>query len=135
MGAPCARRKPFFKNRRAPGYFFPPNSDRAMSNGARVNREYPMVEKVPGESSDHPHHQSLFFTYDEVNGTNFWNPERTGRRIQQRARHWQVQHQVQRLGRLASHRFRQCRPHHPGVPAARLPRGHRSRWRGRPRSG
>jgi hypothetical protein len=43
-----------------------------------------MVEKVPGESSDHPHHQSVFFTYDEVNGTNFWNPERTGRRIQQR---------------------------------------------------
>src|SRR5262245_48918109 len=54
-------------------------------NGARVNREYPMVEKVPGESSDHPHHQSLFFTYDEVNGTNFWNPDRTGRRIQQRS--------------------------------------------------
>lgn len=53
-------------------------------NGARVNREYPMVENVPGESSDHPHHQSLFFTYDEVNGTNFWNPEQTGRRIQQR---------------------------------------------------
>jgi hypothetical protein len=53
-------------------------------NGARVNREYPMVEKLPGESADHPHHQSLFFTYDEVNGTNFWNPERTGRRIQQR---------------------------------------------------
>jgi hypothetical protein len=53
-------------------------------NGARVNREYPMVEKVPGESADHPHHQSLFFTYDMVNGTNFWNAERTGRRIQQR---------------------------------------------------
>jgi hypothetical protein len=53
-------------------------------NGARVNREYPMVQNVPGESADHPHHQSLFFTYDEVNGTNFWNPEQTGRRIQQR---------------------------------------------------
>jgi hypothetical protein len=53
-------------------------------NGARVNREYPMVENVPGESADHPHHQSLFFTYDQVNGTNFWNAERTGRRIQQR---------------------------------------------------
>jgi hypothetical protein len=53
-------------------------------NGARVNREFPMVAGVPGESSDHPHHQSLFFTYDEVNGTNFWNPERTGRRIRQR---------------------------------------------------
>ena len=51
-------------------------------NGARVNREYPMVAGVAGESSDHPHHQSLFFTYDEVNGTNFWNPEQTGRRIQ-----------------------------------------------------
>ena len=50
-------------------------------NGARVNREFPMVANVPGESTDHPHHQSLFFTYDEVNGTNFWNPERTGRRI------------------------------------------------------
>jgi hypothetical protein len=53
-------------------------------NGTRVNREYPMVEKVAGESADHPHHQSLFFTYDEVNGTNFWNPERTGRRIEHR---------------------------------------------------
>jgi len=53
-------------------------------NGARVNREYPMVEKVPGESADHPHHQSMWFTYDEVNGTNFWNPEKTGRRIAQR---------------------------------------------------
>jgi hypothetical protein len=51
-------------------------------NGARVNREYPMVVDVPGESADHPHHQSLFFTYDEVNGTNFWNPEPTGRRIE-----------------------------------------------------
>ena len=53
-------------------------------NGARVNREYPMVQKVPGESADHPHHQSVWFTYDEVNGTNFWNPEKTGRRIAQR---------------------------------------------------
>ena len=51
-------------------------------NGARVNREYPMVTGVPGESADHPHHQSMFFTYDEVNGTNFWNPEPTGRRIE-----------------------------------------------------
>jgi hypothetical protein len=51
-------------------------------NGARVNREYPMVTGVAGESKDHPHHQSLFFTYDEVNGTNFWNAEQTGRRIE-----------------------------------------------------
>jgi len=51
-------------------------------NGARVNREFPMVRDVTGESTDHPHHQSLFFAYDEVNGTNFWNPEKTGRRIE-----------------------------------------------------
>lgn len=50
-------------------------------NGARVNREYPMVGQVPGESADHPHHQSMFFAYDEVNGTNFWNPEKSARRI------------------------------------------------------
>lgn len=53
-------------------------------NGARVNREYPMVPKVPGESADHPHHESMFFTYDMVNGTNFWNSEKTGRRIEAR---------------------------------------------------
>jgi len=52
-------------------------------NGARVNREYPMVPGVTGESADHPHHQSMFFAYDEVNGTNFWNSSPTGRRIEQ----------------------------------------------------
>lgn len=51
-------------------------------DGARVNREYPMREGVPGESADHPHHQSVFFAHDEVNGTNFWNPASTGRRIE-----------------------------------------------------
>lgn len=51
-------------------------------NGVRVNREFPMVKNVAGESTDHPHHQSLFFAYDEVNGTNFWNPEQTGRKIE-----------------------------------------------------
>ncbi len=53
-------------------------------NGARVNREFPMVAGVPGESTDHPHHQSAFFAYDEVNGTNFWNPETTPRHIEHR---------------------------------------------------
>ena len=77
--------KPFTIYRYGEEYLDKPIFYPVMSpNGARINREYPMVEKVPGESADHPHHQSLFFTYDEVNGTNFWNPERTGRRIQQR---------------------------------------------------
>ena len=51
-------------------------------NGARVSREFPMVKGVSGESADHPHHQSLWFAYDEVNGTNFWNTSTTGRRIE-----------------------------------------------------
>jgi hypothetical protein len=50
-------------------------------NGARVNREFPIVANVPGESTDHPHHPSQWFTYDEVNGTNFWNTDKSGRRI------------------------------------------------------
>src|SRR6185436_10190710 len=50
-------------------------------NGARVNREFPMVKDVAGESNDHPHHQSVFFAYDEVNGIHFWNPDTSGRRI------------------------------------------------------
>jgi hypothetical protein len=41
-------------------------------NGVRVNREFPMVAGLPGETADHPHHTSLFFTYDETNGNNFW---------------------------------------------------------------
>ncbi len=41
-------------------------------NGVRVNREYPMVAGIPGETADHPHHTSLSFTYDETNGNNFW---------------------------------------------------------------
>ena len=34
-----------------------------------------MVKDVAGESNDHPHHQSVFFAYDEVNGIHFWNPD------------------------------------------------------------
>ena len=41
-------------------------------SGIVVNRGYPL-EKVPGESTDHPHHCGMFFTYDKVNGDGFWN--------------------------------------------------------------
>lgn len=53
-------------------------------NGARVNREFPMVKGIAGESNDHPHHQSAWFTYDEVNGIHFWNPDTSGRHIEHR---------------------------------------------------
>jgi len=41
-------------------------------SGIRVTRAYPLDE-IQGESRDHPHHIGLFFTYDDVNGTGFWN--------------------------------------------------------------
>lgn len=75
--------KPFTAYAYGPQYVDKPIFYPVMSpNGVRVNREFPMVKGLAGESSDHPHHQSLFFTYDEVNGTNFWNPTQTGRRIE-----------------------------------------------------
>jgi hypothetical protein len=75
--------KPFTAYRYGPEFADKPVFYPVMSpNGLRVNREYPMVKGVAGESADHPHHQSLFFTYDEVNGTNFWNPQPTGRKIE-----------------------------------------------------
>ncbi len=42
------------------------------ADGAIMTRQYPMVEGVPGESSDHPHHRGLWFSHNEVNGVNFW---------------------------------------------------------------
>ncbi len=41
--------------------------------GLGVTRNYPMVDDVEGEARDHPHHQSVFFTHDSVNGVNFWH--------------------------------------------------------------
>jgi hypothetical protein len=41
-------------------------------SGIAVNRAYPFA-KVEGESTDHPHHTGIFFTYDKVNEDGFWN--------------------------------------------------------------
>lgn len=40
--------------------------------GKPITRAYPMAEG-PNEREDHPHHRSLWFTHDEVNGVNFWH--------------------------------------------------------------
>lgn len=39
--------------------------------GVGVTRSYPM-QRVEGESEDHPHQMSLFFGHGEVNGCDFW---------------------------------------------------------------
>jgi len=42
------------------------------ADGTALTRNYPMKTDVPGESKDHPHHRSLFFTHGDVNGLDFW---------------------------------------------------------------
>ena len=44
-------------------------------SGTVLTRGWPF-EKGEGEKTDHPHHIGLFFTYDEINGSNFWNNSR-----------------------------------------------------------
>lgn len=41
--------------------------------GLRVTRGYPVVEGIPDEDHDHPHHKSLFVAHGEVNGTDNWS--------------------------------------------------------------
>ena len=43
-------------------------------SGVVVTRAFPM-EKVAGESTDHPHHRSVWFAHDSVNGFDYWNNE------------------------------------------------------------
>ncbi len=64
--------------------FFPINSPQ----GNMINRGWPMLENVPAEANekkDHIHHQSLFYTYGDVNGLDFWaepsNPAKNGKII------------------------------------------------------
>ncbi len=40
-------------------------------NGKPITRHFPM-QIVQGESYDHPHHRSIWFTHGEVNGIDFW---------------------------------------------------------------
>jgi hypothetical protein len=43
-------------------------------SGVAVTRSFPM-DKVAGESTDHPHHRSLWFAHSAVNGYDYWNNE------------------------------------------------------------
>src|SRR5687767_12942730 len=42
--------------------------------GQMMTRSYPVAPAPKGvkETDDHPHHQSVWFTHDKVNGVNFW---------------------------------------------------------------
>lgn len=47
---------------------FPVNA----ANGTTVTRGFPLNNR-PGEPTDHPHHIGIWFTYENVNGLDFWN--------------------------------------------------------------
>jgi hypothetical protein len=44
------------------------------ASGIVVTRHFPM-EKVEGETTDHPHQRGLFFSHGDINGFNFWATE------------------------------------------------------------
>lgn len=46
----------------------------STADGIVVTRNYPM-EKVAGETTDHPHHRGLFFAHGDINGFDFWETE------------------------------------------------------------
>ncbi len=41
-------------------------------HGIEMTRNYPMKENVDNEARDHPHHKSIWYTHDNVNGVRFW---------------------------------------------------------------
>lgn len=45
-----------------------------------MTRKYPL-EIIPGEDTDHPHHQSLWFAHSEVNGHSFWAVREYGGKV------------------------------------------------------
>jgi len=52
------------------------------AEGDRITRLFPM-EKVDGETKDHPHHRGLWYTHGDVNGVDFWMNEK----VPQKGRH------------------------------------------------
>jgi hypothetical protein len=44
--------------------------------GKPMTRSFPAGPRVEGETTDHPHHHSIWFTHGAVNGFDFWTHER-----------------------------------------------------------
>jgi hypothetical protein len=51
------------------------------ATGVIVTRGYPMVENIPGEARDHPHHKGLWLTHGDINGIDFWSETPKGGKI------------------------------------------------------
>lgn len=54
-------------------------------DGVQITRNYPMVQGVPGETMDHPHHKSIWVAHGDVNGVDNWSEEKDhGRQVSKR---------------------------------------------------
>jgi hypothetical protein len=53
--------------------------------GRKMTRNFPMVQGVPGETTDHKHHRSLYVAYGDVNSVDNWSEEEGCGRIVHRA--------------------------------------------------
>ena len=53
-------------------------------NGVMVNRELPQVRPEVADDQDHPHHESLYFGYGDVDSYDFWSNQ-NGEKILHRA--------------------------------------------------
>jgi len=59
-------------------FFYPDTLEKPIlypihaANGTIVTRGFPF-NPLPGEPTDHPHHMGAWFTYENVNGLDFWN--------------------------------------------------------------
>ncbi len=41
-------------------------------DGAKMTRSWPIVNGVPDEAQDHPHHKSFWWAHGDMNGIDFW---------------------------------------------------------------
>jgi len=54
-------------------------------DGVQITRNYPMVQGVAGETTDHHHHKSLWVAHGDVNGVDNWSEEKDhGRQVSKR---------------------------------------------------
>ncbi|MDP4285576.1 MAG: PmoA family protein [Bacteroidota bacterium] len=68
----------FIGNKLFTSFLYPENLEKPVlypvhaSDGTIVTRGFPMNPQ-PGDPTDHPHHLGIWFTYENVNGLDFWN--------------------------------------------------------------
>ncbi|HEX5470503.1 MAG TPA: PmoA family protein [Lacipirellulaceae bacterium] len=66
--------KPFTEYRKRAGHA-PAMYPVIGPTGKGMTRGYPFTPPAKDGTHDHPHHQSLWFTHDKVNGANFWRAD------------------------------------------------------------